>query len=115
MSEYKGIDHVKAAFKRQFTDRVPVYHIMGAFTTKLIGCSVKEYLMDSSKLVEAQLKAYELLKPDVVVILADLVMEVEALGNKIRFPENGYPEIKQWILENKKNLATLKGARKRHC
>ena len=46
METYRGIDHVKAAFKRTFTDRVPVYPICGIVTANLFGASTVKYLQD---------------------------------------------------------------------
>ncbi len=107
MSDYTGKDHVKAAFKRKFTDRVPSYPIMGAFNARELGYSIKEFLTDPQKLAECQIKSFEIYKPDVVAVMADLNMEAEAAGNELIFPEDSICQPKKRVLEDKGKLAKL--------
>jgi uroporphyrinogen decarboxylase len=107
MLEFKGIDHVKAAFKRKFTDRVPVYPICGIVTANLFGASTVKYLQDPDTIVDCQMKMYDRIKPDVVVMMADLLMEVEALGTKLLFPEGQLCRVERFLLGEDKNLDVL--------
>ncbi len=108
MSKFTGKQHVAAAFKRTFTDRVPYYPILGHFNTKLASISVKEYLTDSEKFARAQILAYETFHPDIVVMMADLLIEAEALGNKLRFPEHGVCLSTTRSLQEKGDLRKLR-------
>jgi len=107
METYRGIDHVKAAFKRTFTDRVPVYPICGIVTANLFGASTVKYLQDPDVFADCQLKLYEKFKPDVVVMMADLLMEAEAMGTELKFPEGQICRIHRHILDHDKNLDKL--------
>ncbi len=108
MSNYTGKQHVAAAFKREFTDRIPYYPILGHFNAKLASISVKEFLTDSEKFAGAQLLAYETFHPDIVVMMADLLIEAEALGNELRFPEDSFCISKTHALKDKENFKNLK-------
>ena len=107
MSPYSGRDHVRAAYKREFTDRVPSYPILGAFTAREFGYTIRQYLTDAGKLAQAQIRSFEIYRPDVVVVMADLNMEAEAAGNELVFPEETVCQIKKYVLEDKGNLGSL--------
>ncbi len=112
--EYTGRKRVSAAFKRTFTeqeievDRIPVYPFMGQFSAQLIGASIREFLLDPKVFVKAQIAAYERYKPDVLLMQWDLLMDVEALGNVLKFPEDSLCISKKMALENKGKLSSLK-------
>ncbi len=108
MPNYTGKQHVAAAFKRGFTDRVPCYPILGHFNSKLASISVKDFLTDSEKFANAQILAYETFHPDIIVMMADLLIEAEALGNKLKFPENSLCISQTYTLRDKGSLGSLK-------
>jgi uroporphyrinogen-III decarboxylase len=95
METYTGRKRVSAAFKTTFTDqeikvdRVPAYPIMGQCNAQLVGASIRDFIVDPKVFVKAQVAAYERYKPDIMVMQGDLLMDVEAMGNELRFPENG--------------------------
>ena len=94
METCTGKQRVSAAFKKTFTDqdpvtdRVPAYPFMGQCNAQLVGASIKEFLLDPMVFVKAQVAAYERYKPDILLMQWDLLMDVEALGNELRFPED---------------------------
>jgi len=112
--EYTGKKRVSAAFKRTFTDqeievdRIPVYPFMGQFSAQLIGASIREFLLDPKVFVKAQVAACERYKPDVLLMQWDLLMDVEALGNVLKFPEDSLCISTEMALENKGKLSSLK-------
>lgn len=108
MAEFTGKQRVRAAYRREFADRVPFYPILGHCNTQLTGISVREYLTDARKCAEAQIRAYELYKPDVVVMVGDLLKEAEVLGNVLKFPEDSICISERVALEEKGNLADLR-------
>jgi uroporphyrinogen decarboxylase len=102
------MDYVRAAFKRDFADRVPVTVSMGNFQANLAGVSLKKFLTDPNKMVETTLYAYDVVRPDTIVAHIDLNLETEAMGNKLEFLEDGPPLVRKKILEDNKNaLAKL--------
>jgi uroporphyrinogen decarboxylase len=114
METYTGRQRVSAAFKKTFTnkeveiDRIPSYPIMGHCNAQLVGASIREFLQDPRVFVKAQVAAYERYKPDIIVMQADLLMDVEAIGNELRFPEDSMCISTKVALEEKGKLSSLK-------
>lgn len=103
-----GIDRIKAVFKGETPDRVPFYPIVSGLAAKLIGLKPKEYYMDFSNLARAHIAMFEWLKHDVVALMGDLFVEVEAMGARVEFPEDGMPMLRSHVLEEKAKLGSLK-------
>jgi len=51
--------------------------------------------------------AYERYKPDIIVMQGDLLQDVEAMGNELKFPENGMCISTKVALEDKGKLGSL--------
>ncbi|MBU1627478.1 hypothetical protein KKB18_08940, partial [bacterium] len=108
MTEYTGVDRVKAAFKGKFADRIPAYPIMGAYTAKLCGLPLKKYFREAAVMAQCQFDAFDKYKPDVVVMMGDLTMEAEAFGSKVEFFDDAVPQVRKSLLEDKAKIADLK-------
>lgn len=107
-AQYTGRDHVVAAYKRSFTDRVPVYPITASFAGTLDGLSIEEYCSNPQKAVRAQLNYYERYRPDVVLAYNDLAKEAEAVGCGVKYSDYVVPSIATHVLqEDKGRLAKL--------
>ena len=113
MDALTGGRRISAAFKKTFSDaeikldRIPAYPILGAHNAQLIGASIKEFLLDPKIFVKAQVAAYERYRPDIIVMERDLLMDVEAMGNELKFPENSLCISKKVALEEKGKLSSL--------
>lgn len=113
MEAYTGRQRVGAAFKKTFTDkevpidRIPAYPFTGQCNAQLIGASIREFLLDPKVFVKAQVAAYERYKPDILLMQWDLLTEVEALGNELKFPEDSLCISRKMALEDKGNLSSL--------
>ena len=101
-----GKERVKAAFKGQKPDRVPCYPIVSALAGTLIGVSPREYYTDLGKLADAQIALHEELKQDVVVLMADLFLEAEAMGARVEFPDDDMPRLRSYLLGTDKGRLT---------
>jgi len=108
MPEYTGRDHVKAAFKRTFTDRVPCYPIIGLGGGAWFGVKPRDFLKDPKVLAETIVHYHEQFEPDIAVLMTDLLMEAEAIGTEVEFPEDTGVQVRKYVLENKTNLSKLK-------
>jgi uroporphyrinogen decarboxylase len=114
MGAYTGRQRVAAAFKKTFTDKelemdyIPSYPIMGQCNAQLVGASIREFLIDPKVFLKAQLAAYERYDPDNVVMQGDLLMDVEAMGNELKFPEDSMCISTKVALEDKGKLSSLK-------
>lgn len=107
MSSISGRERIKAAYKRTFADRIPFYPIAGSATAQFGKTTLSRYLQDVDRLVGAQYAFYERYRPDVVVVLADLLLEAEAMGAELRFPENAMCEVVADPLKDKANIKKL--------
>ncbi len=113
MTTYTGKQRVSAAFKKTFSDkdpeldRIPAYIFSGACNAQLIGSSIREFLQDPKVFAKAQVAAYERYKPDILIMMWDLNIDLEALGNELRYPEDSMTVVTKEILEEKGKLSTL--------
>jgi len=98
MAEKCGMNYIRAAFKREFLERIPVTVSLGPFTAKLGGVSLRQFYTDPSKMVESTLRAYDIIRPDTLVSNIDLNLETEAMGNVIEFTEDGNPLLRKKML-----------------
>lgn len=114
METITGRKRVGAAFKKTFTDqaiqidRIPAYPIMGQCNAQLVGASIREFLLNPKTFVKAQVAAYERYRPDIIVMQGDLLMDVEALGNELKFPEDSMCISTKLALKDKGKLGSLK-------
>ena len=111
---FTGRQRISAAFKKTFTDkdpkldRIPAYPFTGSCNTQLIGASSREFFLDHKVFVKAQLAAYERYRPDIVLMMWDLLMDVEAMGNELEFPQAGICFSTKLALEDKGKLSSLR-------
>ncbi len=111
--EYTGKQRVSAAFKKTFTDkdpeldRVPAYIFTGACNAKLIGASVRDLLKDHKVFLKAQTAAYERYKPDIMIMMWDLSVDIEAMGNELRYPEDSMTVVTKEFLDDKGKLSSV--------
>jgi uroporphyrinogen decarboxylase len=114
MDAFTGAKRISAAFKKTFTnenpqlDRLPAYLFTGQCNTQLIGASIREFLLDPKVFVKAQVAAYERYKPDILLMMWDLLTDVEAIGNELKFPEDSLCISTKYALEDKGKLSSLK-------
>jgi uroporphyrinogen decarboxylase len=113
MDALTGKQRVSAAFKKTFSDarpdldRVPAYVFTGQVNAQLVDASIKDFLTDPEILTKAQVAGYERYKPDIMIMMWDLSIECEALGNELRFPEDSMSITTKEILADKGKLSSL--------
>jgi len=111
--ELIGKQRVSAAFKKTFTDkdseldRIPAYIFSGACNAKLVGTTIREFLQDAQIFAKAQIAAYERYKPDIMIMMWDLSMDIEAMGNELRYPEDSMSVVTKEFLADKGKLSSL--------
>jgi uroporphyrinogen decarboxylase len=107
-AQFTNRDRVVAAYRRSFTDRVPVYPIVASFAGTLDGLSIEEYCTNVPKAITAMLNYYERYQPDVVLAYNDLAKEAEAFGCRVKYSDYVVPSIDQHVLhDDKTKLARL--------
>jgi uroporphyrinogen decarboxylase len=108
MAEFTGKDRVRAAFKRTYADYVPAYPMAGAFVAQLCDMTIADYLTSTDNIVKGQMASYETFHPDNVVVIPDLLMEAEALGTELIFPDDAICQAEKRFLEDKGRMVDLK-------
>jgi uroporphyrinogen decarboxylase len=81
-------ERVLKALILQKGDRVPVVPFIITFAAKYGGCRFIQYATDPSVLAKSQAAVAKRFKIDAVYVDSDPVVEVEAMGAKVRQPEN---------------------------
>jgi uroporphyrinogen decarboxylase len=114
MGELTGKKRISAAFKKTFSDqepeldRVPTYMFTGSCNAQLVGASIGELLEKGKVFAKAQAAAYERYKPDIMLMMWDLNLEGQAMGNELRFPTDSMTVVtKAAIGDDKGKLSSL--------
>ena len=113
MEPMNGRQRVGAAFKKTFSDaqpeldRVPAYVFTGQVNAQLVDASIKDFLTKPEVFAKAQVAAYERYRPDIMIMMWDLAIETEAMGNEMRFPEDSMSLTTKSILADKGNLSSI--------
>ncbi len=108
MCAMTGRELVQACFEGRTGERVPVFPILGAITARLRGMDIRRYVTDAAVLADSQLNAYGLLGQDIITVICDTLLEAEALGNALHFPEEAIPWVEKYALDEPSKLASLK-------
>lgn len=103
-----GKQYMLSAIRRKPMDRIPTTVLIGPFSAKMAGYSVREILKDARKSARAHLAFYDRFHPDSLIVYNDIYLELEALGCELEFPEDAISHPKGALLEDKKKLAGLK-------
>jgi len=113
MESMTGRQRVGAAFKKTFSDatpefdRIPAYVFTGQVNAQLVGASIRDFLTKPEVFSRAQVAAYERYRPDILIMMWDLGIETEAMGNEFRFPENSMSITTKSALADKGELSSL--------
>jgi len=103
-----SLERVKAAFRKQRPDRVPFYPIVSALAGSLVGIDAVTYYTDPDRFADAHIALHEEIRHDVVALMMDLYMEVEAMGAKVDFVKDDVPRLRTYLLkEDKARLGSL--------
>jgi len=96
----KSIDRIKSAISFKRTDRVPVFSHIYGFASRINHIPLRNYLNNGELLASCQLEAWKRFGYDGVVAFADNSLEAEALGSKISYKDDAYPQIDEYCLKN---------------
>jgi uroporphyrinogen decarboxylase len=113
MGALPGRKRISAAFKATFSkekpdfDRIPAYLFTGECNAQLVGASIRQFLQDPNVFAKAQIAAYERYKPDILLMMWDLLTDVEAIGNEMKFPDHSMCVSTKLSLEDKRKLSGL--------
>ena len=91
-------------------DRLPCVPIIGNTAARVIGRKVSEIRASSELLAKAQTEAYKLFGYDVVRVFTDLYVMAEAMGAKVRVPEDETAYLEAPAIESLADIGKLRPA-----
>jgi uroporphyrinogen decarboxylase len=102
-----GLERILATVRFEPTDCVPVIPQIFGHAATIAGVPLVQYLNDAAVLARCQLSALERYGHDAVFALLDVNVETEALGSRLRFPQDGYPSVEKYAIERPSAVAKL--------
>jgi len=103
-----GLERILATVRHGQPDRVPIVPQVFGHAARLGGVPLRRYLTDATVLAQCQLDAWRDYGTDAMFGLFDACVETEALGSGMRYPEDGYPDVERFILEQPGDVAQLR-------
>jgi len=92
----------------QAIDRIPCLPLVGGHAARLIGCRVRDYLLDYKLMAEAQLAAYRLYRHDSLAVApGSHVLAVALGGGDIIYPDEGVAAMGENPLTDEAGLERL--------
>ena len=102
-----SIERIKAVVDFEISDRVPVIAQVFGHAATLAGVALRDYVQDGDLLARCQIKALERYDYDAVFALMDVSVETEAVGSKLNYRANQYPDIKSYALSSGADITSL--------
>jgi len=94
-----GLERFRATAAFQAADRIPAIPLVFGHAAVLAGVGLDEYLRDGALLARCQLEAQALYGTDAVYVYMDAFVETEAVGSKLRFGRDSYPEVLEYAFK----------------
>jgi uroporphyrinogen decarboxylase len=101
-------ERVLKALALQKSDRIPVVPFIITFAAKYAGFKFIEYAKDSDILAKSQIATARRFGIDAVYVDSDPVIEIEAMGAKIRYPEDESPVASKPTVRTPADIKSLK-------
>lgn len=104
-----SLERILAAIRLQPTDRTPFIPQLFGHAATTAGMDLSSYLQDGRKVAAGQLLERERYGSDAVFSFLDFGVETEALGSRLRYFEQQYPEVVDYVLAppGKRTLSML--------
>jgi uroporphyrinogen decarboxylase len=103
-----GLECILAAVRFERSDRIPVIAQVFGHAARIRGVPLSRYLTDPEVFAQCQLAALAEYGSDAVFALLDVNVETEALGSRLRYPDDGYPSVDRHVLEQPSDVARLR-------
>ena len=103
-----GRERVTAALNFEKPDRVPVYPLVHFASARVVGMKIRDFATNGKNMAKALIAAYREFGYDGVHPGVDVSVEGEAVGSKLRQPEDATAFLIDPVLKNPGDLDTLK-------
>ena len=101
-------ERVLKALALEKPDRVPVVPFMITFAAKYAGFKFIDYATNSKILAQSQIATARRFKIDAVYVDSDPVVEIEAMGAKVRYSEDESPAASTPVVKSPKDIRSLR-------
>jgi len=99
---------VLRALTLQKSDRIPVIPFIITFAAKYGGFKFIDYATNSNILAQCQIAVAERFKVDAVYVDSDPIVEIEAMGAQIRYPEDESPSVLEPAVKDLNGIRSLR-------
>ncbi|MCI0469376.1 MAG: uroporphyrinogen decarboxylase family protein, partial [Nitrospirae bacterium] len=79
-----------------------------AVSARLNGYKISDYVLEGKVIAECQLKARKAIGYDILFAFADLSVEAEAIGCKLRYEDDAYPSVETPIIKDIEDIHNLR-------
>ncbi len=102
-------ERIMAVLNGQKPDRIPVFPLVREWCVRQAGFKAYEAILDASKYAYSQYLCLKEFGYDMVRDLGGIHCESEAMGSKLKFPEDAFPSVVDFAIQDyKKDLPKLK-------
>lgn len=102
-------ERIMAVLNGQKPDRIPVFPLVREWCVRQAGFRVYETILDASKYAYSQYLCVKEFGYDMVRDLGGIHCESEAMGSKLKFPEDAFPSVIEFAIQDyQKDLPRLK-------
>ncbi len=102
-----SLERIRIVMDGGVPDTRPIVPEVFGVTARINGYSVYQYVTDGRILAESQFRAQKEIGYDVLFAFADLLVEAEAIGCRLRYNEDRYPYIVKPFLDDLDSLKEL--------
>lgn len=110
MDSMTPAERATALANGQDVDRLPVNPNIANGVARIYGCKISEFNTDAKVLAAAQIASYRRFGYDSIRIFTDLFPWAEAMGAKVKFPEDDTADLLEPAIEDISQIATLEPA-----
>jgi uroporphyrinogen decarboxylase len=102
-------ERIMAVLNGQKPDRIPVFPLVREWCVRQAGFKAHDAILDADKYAYSQHLCVREFVYDMVRDLGGIHCESEAMGSKLKFPEDSFPSVVEFAIQDyKKNLPKLK-------
>ena len=100
--ELSSRERILQTIRREPSDRVAVFPTVHHVSSRVAGETIKRFATSADVMAHCLLKAYERFRYDGIEVGVDAVIEAEALGSEVRYPEDEPPRVVRPLLQERK-------------
>ncbi len=104
---YAPAERAKAMAKGEAVDRLPCNPNVANGVARVYGCKISEFNKSAKTLAAAQIASYKHFGYDSVRIFTDLFTWCEAMGAKVKFPDDATADLLEPAISDVKDICKL--------